>query len=62
VKLDRDPDGTTVVMLARRHRLTVYDASYLELALRLGLPLASLDGELRQAAIACGVALLGEST
>ena len=62
VRLDRDPDGTTVLMLARRHRLTVYDASYLELALRRGLPLASLDGELRQAATACGVALLGENT
>jgi predicted nucleic acid-binding protein len=61
VTLDRDPDGTTVLMLARRHRLTVYDASYLELALRLGLPLASLDGELRRAATACGVALLGET-
>jgi predicted nucleic acid-binding protein len=61
VNLDRNPDGTAVLMLARRHRLTVYDASYLELALRLGLPLASLDGELRQAATACGVALLGES-
>ena len=59
VALDRDPDGATVLMLARRHRLTVYDASYLELALRLGLPLASLDSELRQAATACGVALLG---
>lgn len=61
VKLDRDPDGTTVLMLARCHRLTVYDASYLELALRLGLPLASLDGELRQAARACGVPLFGAS-
>ncbi len=62
VNLDRDPDGTIVLMLARRHRLTVYDSSYLELALRLGVPLASLDGKLRQAATACGVALLGEST
>jgi predicted nucleic acid-binding protein len=62
VNLDREPDGTTVLMLARRHRLTVYDSSYLELALRLGVPLASLDGELRQAATACGVALLDEST
>jgi predicted nucleic acid-binding protein len=62
VNLDRDPDGTTVLMLARRYRLTVYDSSYLELALRLGVPLASLDGELRQAGTACGVALLDEST
>jgi predicted nucleic acid-binding protein len=60
ISLDRNPDETTVLMLARRHRLTVYDASYLELAPRLDLPLASLDRGLRQAANACGVALFGE--
>jgi predicted nucleic acid-binding protein len=36
--------------LARTYGLTVYDASYLELALRLGIPLGSLDSELRTAA------------
>jgi len=44
--------------LARLHKLTPYDASYLELALRLGLPLATLDKELRQAALDSGVPLL----
>jgi len=44
--------------LARRHSLTVYDASYLELAMRSGLPLASLDQRLRAAASAEGVPLL----
>src|SRR5947209_12796433 len=34
--------------LAEQHRLTGYDAAYLELALRLGLPLATLDQELIQ--------------
>lgn len=48
-------------MLARRHKLTVYDASYLELAMRLGVPLASLDRELCAAAAACGVPLFGEA-
>src|SRR5271165_1712396 len=38
--------------LAENHRLTLYDAAYLELALRRGLPLASLDAELRAAATA----------
>ncbi len=38
--------------------LTVYDACYLELALRLGLPLASLDKRLCQAAAAAGVPLI----
>jgi predicted nucleic acid-binding protein len=39
--------------------LTVYDAAYLELALRLGLPLASKDAKLRNAASGLGLALLG---
>ena len=41
--------------LARAHKLSVYDAAYLELAVRRGLPLASLDGDLRAAAAAVGV-------
>lgn len=45
--------------LAARHRLTVYDTAYLELAQRLGLPLATLDKELRAAGAALGVTLLG---
>jgi predicted nucleic acid-binding protein len=45
--------------LAERHRLTLYDATYLELAQRLNLPLATLDADLRAAANASGVALLG---
>jgi predicted nucleic acid-binding protein len=50
--------GATL-QLASRNRLTVYDAAYLELALRRGLPLATLDGDLRLAAEAEGVMLLG---
>jgi predicted nucleic acid-binding protein len=46
--------------LARRHKLTLYDAAYLELALRRGMPLASLDRELRAAAEAEAVVVLGE--
>lgn len=46
--------------LADRHNLTVYDATYLELALRLSLPLATLDDDLRKAAQQEGVALLGK--
>jgi predicted nucleic acid-binding protein len=47
-----------VIRVATEYRLTVYDAAYLELAERLGLPLASLDGDLREAAQAAGVILL----
>lgn len=45
--------------LAARHRLTIYDAAYLELARRRGIPLATLDRDLRAAASAEDVALLG---
>lgn len=41
---------TAITELAGRHRLTSYDAAYLELALRRELPLATLDGDLRKAA------------
>lgn len=44
--------------LARSHRLTTYDAAYLELALRLGLPLASRDQALNAAASKEGMSLL----
>ena len=41
--------------LAHTHRLSVYDAMYLELAMRLKLPLATLDRDLRETARAVGV-------
>lgn len=47
------------LQLAERHGLTVYDAAYLEIALRRRLPLATLDRELRAAAAGGGVELLG---
>jgi predicted nucleic acid-binding protein len=47
--------------LAREHRLTAYDAAYLELAMRLGLPLVTGGRGLRAAAERVGVALLGGS-
>lgn len=48
-----------ILQLAHRHRLTLYDAAYLELAHRRRLPLATLDADLRAAALAEGVPLLG---
>ncbi len=44
------------LQLSRRHRLTAYDAAYLELAMRKDLPLATLDEELAGAAKRAGVA------
>jgi predicted nucleic acid-binding protein len=46
------------IELAQRHRLTLYDAAYLELSLRRGLPLATFDAALRRAANVASVALL----
>ena len=46
--------GATL-QLARRHKLSTYDAAYLELALRAGLPLATLDEKLLKAARRAGV-------
>jgi len=58
VTIDHSPEEAAVLALARRHRLSVYDASYLELAQREALPLATLDAELARAARAEGVAVL----
>jgi predicted nucleic acid-binding protein len=46
-----------VLTLARHHRLTAYDAAYLELAVRRALPIATLDDDIKQAALALGVAV-----
>ncbi|AFZ27491.1 putative nucleic acid-binding protein, contains PIN domain [Cylindrospermum stagnale PCC 7417] len=43
--------------LARQEGLAAYDAAYLELALRLQLPLATLDTRLAEAATRCGISL-----
>lgn len=45
--------------LARRYKLSAYDAAYLELALRTGLPLATLDAVLAKAASSAGVPIFG---
>jgi predicted nucleic acid-binding protein len=55
---DRQAWGATL-RLAERHRLTSYDAAYLELAQRRRLPLATLDSDLRAAANSESVTLLG---
>ncbi len=44
--------------LAIKHGLTVYDAAYLELAIRRSLPLASCDGDLIAAAKKAGVGVM----
>ncbi|PPQ27706.1 type II toxin-antitoxin system VapC family toxin [Rhodopila globiformis] len=58
LSIDNSPSNEAVMDLARRHGLTVYDSGYLELALRYGLPLATLDKKLAAAAAHEGTALI----
>jgi predicted nucleic acid-binding protein len=60
IPIDVDAETITHVLadtlqLSRRYRLSSYDASYLELALRSGAPIATLDDDLRRAAAKAGV-------
>jgi predicted nucleic acid-binding protein len=50
-------NASELLGLALRHDLSAYDATYLDLALRLQLPLATQDVALREAALASGVGL-----
>ena len=61
IEIDLDTNDfawTTTLQLADKHQITVYDASYLELALRRGLPLATRDDQLAAAAANAGTILL----
>ena len=62
--IERDEEApdrafTHLLPLCRAHRLTSYDAIYLELAIRRSLPLATLDADLRKTAKKLGVGLVG---
>ena len=62
--IERDDEATNrafthLLALCRTHRLTSYDAIYLDLAIRRSLPLATLDEDLRKAAKKLGIGLLG---
>jgi predicted nucleic acid-binding protein len=59
IRIDDDMAGqawSATAQLAEQHRLTAYDAAYLELAMRLSLPLATADKALIGAAQAVGTA------
>jgi predicted nucleic acid-binding protein len=58
IEVDRQAVAAAEVLgLALRFGLTTYDATYLELALRLQVPLATTDDALMAAALASGVGL-----
>ena len=57
-QIDDEHDGSLLLDIARSHNLTVYDAAYLEVAVRRSLPLATLDQRLSKAADAIGVSTI----
>jgi predicted nucleic acid-binding protein len=61
IRIDRYPEEASVLRLARSYRLSVYDASYLELAQRERTPLATLDSDLARAARSENVPLVGDT-
>ena len=58
LRTDTETDILAALVLAMRYDLTMYDAIYLELAIRRDLPLATLDDKLRRAASQAGVTAL----
>ena len=65
ITVDPETDAyvwTTALRLSARFGLTLYDAAYVELAQRRNLPLASLDQEMRAAASALNIELLGSAS
>jgi predicted nucleic acid-binding protein len=52
------PGQRQLFELAMRYKLSSYDAAYLELAMRHGLPIATQDAQLKDAALAAGVMVL----
>ena len=60
IVIDDEHDGSLLLDLARGHRLTIYDAAYLEVAVRRSLPLATLDQHLTNAAETIGVIKVGQ--
>jgi predicted nucleic acid-binding protein len=65
ISIDPETDAhawSTALRLSERFGLTLYDAAYVELAQRRSLPLATLDQEMRAAASALNIELLGSAS
>jgi len=61
IRVDHTPPDTVfthVLSIARTQFLSVYDAAYVELAVRIGAPIATLDDRLQQAASQLGVGVV----
>lgn len=61
IEIAKLPDEMAALDLARRHRLSFYDACYVELAQREKIALATFDSAMARAAAAEGIALIGAS-
>lgn len=55
IDTDFPQNGAQIMALARKHKLTVYDAAYLAIAILEHLPIATLDTTLEAAAVAEGI-------
>jgi predicted nucleic acid-binding protein len=61
ISVDQEPPERTIkeiFALAREHKLSTYDASYLDLAMKKGIPIATLDGRLISAAKRSNVSIM----
>ena len=59
IRVRSDVDEHAVMEMGRQHGLTAYDATYLDLAVRADVPVATLDEALARAVKAAGLALVG---
>ncbi|MCE2518222.1 MAG: type II toxin-antitoxin system VapC family toxin [Alphaproteobacteria bacterium] len=59
IRIDNNPDKSLVLSLARKHGLTSFDAAYLDIAVRLTAPMATLDRALARAVQAEQLPCLG---
>jgi predicted nucleic acid-binding protein len=60
ISVNQEPPGRMtkeIISLAREQNLSTYDASYLDLAMRKGIPIATLDKEIKKASKRCNVQL-----
>lgn len=62
MEIAQEHEEATILGFARHYGLTVYDSAYLEVAFRRGLPLATLDRRLSEAAADIGIAVVGIQT
>ena len=58
IRIRPDEDESALLTLARKHQLTAYDAAYLDLAVRISVPVATLDRSLARAVRAEGLQVI----